>query len=385
MKKIVIASDSFKGSLSSTEVAEAAAAGIRSIYPMCDIICLGMGDGGEGTCEAIARILPCEWIDTKVHDPLGRTRTARYALYLREDVLTAVIEMAQASGLTLLSPEEQDPLKTSTFGTGEMIMDALRRGCRRFIIGLGGSATNDGGTGMLEALGFRFLDKSGKLVSGCCGGRLNEIASIDSTEVPAELIESSFAVACDVDTAFYGENGATKIFAPQKGATESQMEILENGMRSFARIILKEYGIDLAKTEGSGAAGGTGGALYTFLNGKLSKGADLVMDTVRFEEIISDADLVITGEGRIDKQTFYGKLPSRVLKKATAKGIPVMAIGGLIDLSETEILESGFLSILPIRPRPANAEESAKAMNPSIAAQNITKTISSALQEIGKS
>ena len=382
MKKIVIASDSFKGSLSSTEVAEAAAAGIRSIYPMCDIICLGMGDGGEGTCEAIAGILPCEWVHTDVHGPLGRTCSARYALRQEEDGPIAIIEMAQASGLPLLSPEELDPLKASTSGTGEMIMDALNRGCRRFIIGLGGSATNDGGTGMLEALGFRFLDKSGKLVSGCCGGRLNEIASIDSTEVPAELIESSFTVACDVETVFCGEKGATKVFAPQKGATDAQMELLENGMQSFASIIMKEYGIDLTKIEGSGAAGGTGGALYAFLNGKLSKGADLVLDTVRFEEIISDADLVITGEGRIDSQTFYGKLPSRVLIKAAAKGIPVLAIGGLLELNETEIRQSGFLSILPIQPRPANAEERAKAMTPYIAAQNITKTISSALLKI---
>jgi glycerate kinase len=375
MKKIVIASDSFKGSLSSFEVAEAAASGIRSLYPLCEIICLGMGDGGEGTCEAIARTQSCEWIDIKVNDPLGRPRSAKYALYKDKDGLTAIIEMAQASGLTLLSPEELNPLRTSTFGTGQMIMDALSRGCRKFIIGLGGSATNDGGTGMLEALGFRFMNDTGRPLSGCCGQKLIEIANIDASEVAAELIGSSFTAACDVDTVFYGENGATKVFAPQKGASDSDIEILEKGMRSLASIIMRDHGINLGKVKGSGAAGGTAGALHTFLNSKLSKGADLVLDAVRFDEIIEDADLIITGEGRIDSQTFYGKLPSRVLKRAAAKDIPVLAIAGVVDLSQEAICDSGFVSILPIQQRPTNAEELTAAMTPSTAYENISNTI----------
>ena len=375
MKKIVIASDSFKGSLSSFEVAEAAASGIRSLYPLCEIICLGMGDGGEGTCEAIARTQSCEWIDIKVNDPLGRPRSAKYAIYEDKDGLTAIIEMAQASGLTLLSPEELNPLRTSTFGTGQMIMDAFSRGCRKFIIGLGGSATNDGGTGMLEALGFRFMNDTGRPLSGCCGQKLIEIANIDASEVAAELIGSSFTAACDVDTVFYGENGATKVFAPQKGASDSDIEILEKGMRSLASIIMRDHGINLGKVKGSGAAGGTAGALHTFLNSKLSKGADLVLDAVRFDEIIEDADLIITGEGRIDSQTFYGKLPSRVLKRAAAKDIPVLAIAGVVDLSQEAICDSGFVSILPIQPRPTNAEELTAAMTPSTAYENISNTI----------
>lgn len=380
MNKIVIASDSFKGSLSSTEVAEAAAAGIRKTYPSCEIICLGMGDGGEGTCEAIAHTRSCEWVNIKVNDPLGRTCSAKYAIYEDEDGPSAIIEMAQASGLTLLSTDELNPLQTSTFGTGQMIMDAFSRGCRRFIIGLGGSATNDGGTGMLEAMGFRFVDNAGRAVNGCCGERLRDIAGIDASEVPAELIGSSFTSACDVDTVFYGDNGATKIFAPQKGASDSDMEILENGMRSFASMIMRDYGIDLGKVNGSGAAGGTAGALYTFLNSRLSKGADLVLDTVRFDEIIEDADLIITGEGRIDSQTFCGKLPSRVLSRAAVKDIPVLAIAGVVDLSQEAICDSGFVSILPIQPRPTTPQELAAAMNPSRTAENIRTTIISHLE-----
>ena len=381
MKKIVIASDSFKGSLSSAEVAEAAAAAIRNIYPSCETICLRMGDGGEGTCEAIAQTLSHKWVHIEVNDPIGRRCMAKYALCQDAESMVAVIELAQASGLTLLAPDELDPLQTSTYGTGQMIMDAFEKGCRRFIIGLGGSATNDGGTGMLEALGFRFLDKEGREVTGCCGGRLAEIASIDSSEVSTEFTGSTFTAACDVDTVFYGEKGATRVFAPQKGASATGIENLEKGMQSFARIISRDYGIDLSKIQGSGAAGGAGGALYTFLNGRLRKGADLVLDAAGFDEIIENADLVITGEGRIDRQTFYGKLPSIVLTRASGKGIPVLAIAGLVDLSNEEISSSGFASIIPIQPRPSSPEELAAAMNSSTTSDNIFRAISSALTE----
>ena len=339
-----------------------------------------MGDGGEGTCEAIAQTRACEWVQIQVNDPLWRSCSARYALYQDADGLTAIIELAQASGLTLLSRDELDPLKTTTYGTGEMIMDAFARGCRRFIIGLGGSATNDGGTGMLEALGFRFSDNEGRPVERCCGGKLSEIASIDSSKVSAELLSSSFTVACDVGIAFYGENGATRVFVPQKGASDSEIEILEEGMQSFASVISREYGIDLGKIEGSGAAGGAGGALYTFLKGQLRKGADIVLDAARFEEVIEDADLVITGEGRIDSQTFCGKLPSRVLHRAAAKGIPVLAIAGMADLCVNEIHDSGFIDIIPIQPRPSGPEELAAAMDPATTARNIRRTISSFLK-----
>lgn len=381
MKKIVIASDSFKGSLSSSCVAEAAAAGISKVYPECQIIKLATGDGGEGTCKAIASSLPCEWIQIQVCDPIGRRCKAEYAICRTGNDLVAVIEMAQASGLILLDDKERDPMLTSTYGTGEMISDASRRGCRKFIIGLGGSATNDGGTGMLEALGFRFMDKDGNTVVKCCGKKLAEIAEIDTSDVPDEILSSLFTVACDVDTPFYGTEGATRIFAPQKGASAENVEIVELGMRSFAAIIRKQYGIDLCRVKGSGAAGGTGGALYAFMNAQLCKGADLVLDAARFDEIIEDADLVITGEGKIDSQTFYGKLPSVVLRRASAKGIPVIAIGGIVDLESDEILKSGFLSVLPIQPLPIAPEETAAAMQPEATAYNITRTLISVLSQ----
>ena len=379
MNKIVIASDSFKGSLSSAEVAEAVAEGILKVFPGCTIIKLAIGDGGEGTCDAIAETIPCEWIRMHVNDPLGRIINAKYAICRKSGQNVAVIEMAQASGLTLLRSDELAPMKTSTFGTGEMIRDAVSRGCRRFIIGLGGSATNDGGTGILEALGFRFYDKEGNLITGCCGGKLSEIAAVDAADVLEGIAESSFTVACDVETPFYGKEGATEVFARQKGATEDTVRALEAGMRSLAEIIRRERRIDLAEVKGSGAAGGTGGALYTFLGAKLCKGADIVLDAAGFDEAISDADLVITGEGRIDKQTFVGKVPYAVLKRASRKGIPVIAIAGLIDLDEKEKADSGFQSIVPIQPRPASEEELRSAMSPSTTSANISRTISSLL------
>lgn len=379
MKKIVIASDSFKGSLSSVGVAEASEAGISEVYPECRIIKLAAGDGGEGTCKAIASALPCECIQIQVSDPLGRKCEAEYAVCRTGKDLMAVMEMAQASGLTLIDDEERDPMHTSTYGTGEMIRDAAGRGCRKFIIGLGGSATNDGGTGMLEALGVRFIDKDGNKIVKCCGKKLAEISEVDTSGVPVEILSSSFTVACDVDAQFYGEGGATRIFAPQKGASPASVEILELGMQSFAGVIRRQYGIDLSQVKGSGAAGGTGGALHAFMGASLCKGADLVLDAVGFDKLIEDADLIITGEGRIDNQTFCGKLPSVVLRRASAKGVPVIAIGGIVDLDPDEIQKSGFLSVVPIQPRPVTRKETAVAMQPENTASNITHTIISIL------
>ena len=382
MNKIVIASDSFKGSLSSAEVAEAVAEGILKVHPGCTIIKLAIGDGGEGTCEAIAGTLPCEWIKMQANDPLGRRTNVKYAICRRSDGPVAIMEMAQASGLTLLKTGELAPMQASTYGTGEMIRDAAARGCRRFIIGLGGSATNDGGTGMLEALGFRFFDKDGGAVTGCCGSKLAEIAEVDASSVPEEITDSTFTIACDVETPFYGKDGATEVFSRQKGATEITEGILERGMQSFAEVIKRERGIDLAAVKGSGAAGGTGGALYAFLGAELCKGAELVLDAAGFDEALEDADLVITGEGRIDKQTFVGKLPSSVLKRAAVKGVPVIAIAGLVDLDKDETADCGFQSIVPIQPHPSTPEELQAAMRPSRTSSNISRTISTLLSSL---
>ena len=380
MKKIVIASDSFKGSLSSAEVAEAAAAGVHDIFPDCEVVCLPMGDGGEGTCEAIAETLTCKWTYVQTIDPLGRPIKAKYAI-TRTEQPTAIIELAQASGLTLLRENERDPLKTSTYGTGILIADAIEKGCRKFIIGLGGSATNDGGTGLLEALGFRFLDDSGTHMTGCCGEKLSAITDIDTSHVPQAILTSSFTAACDVDTPFTGADGATRTFAPQKGADSASIDILELGMASFSRMISRKYGIDLEDIKGTGAAGGTGGAILTFLGGSLCKGSDLVLDAAGFDEKITGADMIITGEGKIDSQSFCGKLPSAVLKRASSKGIPVVAIGGIVDLSESQIRESGFHRVLPIQPRPIDQVSLTSAMNPDNTFRNIRQTIRDFLQK----
>ena len=379
MKKIVIASDSFKGSLSSEEVAAAVAEGVHNIYPDCETIKLAIGDGGEGTCRAIAGTLPCEWIKLQVKDPLGRMCSAEYAIYRDAEGSVAIIEMAQASGLILLDRNEYDPLRTSTYGTGQMIRDAAERGCRRFIIGLGGSATNDGGTGILEALGIIFKDAKDNTIVGCCGERLGDIAFADTSDMPQEILRSTFTAACDVDTPFYGDNGATRIFTPQKGGSESAIEILESGMQSFAEVVRRKYGIDLKQVKGSGAAGGTGGGLYAFLGAELRKGADMVLDLVGFDRLIEDADLVITGEGKIDSQTFCGKLPYSVMNRAVSKGIPVIAICGIAD---NETSGNEVLPVFPIQTRPVTAEELSIAMKPEIAASNITHTISSVLLDL---
>ena len=348
MRKVVIAVDSFKGSLSSRQVAEAAAAAVREVFPACETVCLDVADGGEGTLEALCGAAGCRLageaspgtsgavrIPLTVQGPLGAPVVAEYAVMAQG---TAVIEMARASGLTLVPPELRNPLNTSSFGTGELIADALRRGCRSCIIGLGGSATNDAGTGMLTALGWRFLDRDGHALPPV-GASLGAIVSIDDSRVPASLRPGvsqagcgadrcRFTVACDVDTPFCGPDGAAAVFAPQKGADAAAVERLEAGMQSFATVIAHFTGVDVRRMPGAGAAGGLGGALAAFLGAVLKPGAELVLDVAGVREALSGADLVITGEGRLDAQTARGKLPFQVLRRAAALGIPTLAIAG---------------------------------------------------------
>lgn len=339
MRKIVIAVDSFKGSLSSRQVAEAAAAAVRDVFPACETVCLDVADGGEGTLEALCGA-GCRLageaspavsggavrIPLTVQGPLGNPVAAEYALLEKG---TAVIEMARASGLTLVPPKLRNPINTSSFGTGELIADALRRGCRRCIIGLGGSATNDAGTGMLAALGWRFLDRNGRALPPV-GASLGEIVSVDDSNVAQALRSGGcrFTVACDVDTPFCGPDGAAAVFAPQKGADAAAVERLEAGMQSFATVIEHFTGVDVRHLPGAGAAGGLGGAFAAFLGAALKPGAELVLDAAGFGEALSGADLVITGEGSLDAQTARGKLPYCVLRRASALGVPTLAIAG---------------------------------------------------------
>ena len=365
--KIVIASDSFKGSLSSIEVAQAATRGIKAVYPDCHVIAVNVADGGEGTVEAVVNALGGEIVTTTVSDPLGRPIQARYGIAGNK----AIIEMAAASGLPLLCPEERNPWLTSTHGTGELIMDAMRRGCRQFLIGIGGSATNDAGTGMLQAMGFRFYDTNDKEIQHCCGGTMHAVARIDESEVPDCVRQSQFTVACDVDTPFCGKDGAAPVFAPQKGADPDMVTQLDAGMASLAKVIENKYHIHIAPMAGAGAAGGMGGGFRAFLNATLQRGIDMVLDTIDFDQMIAGADLIITGEGKIDIQTAKGKTAAGVLARAKAQDIPVIAIGGCVERCES-VEQMGFAGIYPITEEKLPLEI---AMQAEVAAMNIEKTV----------
>jgi glycerate kinase len=279
------------------------------------------------------------------------------------------MEMSAASGLPLLTIEERNPLLTSTYGTGEMISDALQRGCRRILMGIGGSATNDAGTGMLRALGYRFLDKEGQELSG--GGEiLAHIASIDGSHVSDIVKECEFVVACDVKNPLYGESGAAHIFAPQKGADAEMVEQLDKGLRNFARVVEEYNGEKIADMEGAGAAGGLGGGFKALLGALLERGIDMVLTAMNFDAIIEGSDIVVTGEGRIDYQTVMGKAPSGVLKAATKQGIPTIAIGGGIAWCE-ELRKSGFSTIVAVTPEGMPLEV---AMQKDVARENVRRT-----------
>lgn len=363
MKKIVIACDSFKGSLSSAEVAAAVTRGIRMAGEDCEVISLNVADGGEGTALALTGALGGSIIETEVHDPLMRPVTAGYGI--AGDM--AVIEMAAASGLPLLSPSERNPMETSSCGTGELIRDALDHGCRKFLIGIGGSATNDGGTGMLEALGARLLDRDGKALHGC-GASLSSIDRIDTAAMDDRLRESRFTVACDVDTPFCGPEGAAAVFAPQKGASPAQVDMLDQGMQSLQSVILAETGCDLSTTKGAGAAGGMGGALKAFFGADLKNGIEMVLDAVSFDSMIKDADLVITGEGCLDSQTPKGKVPYGVLRRARKQGIDVLALGGGVKMCP-ELEAMGFIGIA----KTSTGRTLEESMEPVRAADDIAK------------
>lgn len=362
--KVVVASDSFKGCLRSDQVADAVETGVLKVFPDCEVVKLPVGDGGEGTMEALVSAMGGHVIALSVQDPLGRPVEAEYAL-LNDG--SAVIEISKSSGLTLLSQCERNPLKTSTYGVGQLIADALRKGCRRFLVCIGGSATNDAGTGMLEALGYRLFNSAGTELNGC-GENLIKIKDVDSSAAMPELKESEFIVACDVDSPLYGPNGAAYVFAPQKGADAAMVEELDRGLRHFADIMQKCAGLDVADMSGAGAAGGLGAAFIAFLNAKLKRGADMVLDAVGFDEHIQNADLVITGEGKIDFQTMSGKLPAAVAERADAQDIPVVAICGSSDVDFLPI----FQNIYPVTLEGTPLNE---AMNPETARKNIIRTV----------
>lgn len=368
MKKIVLAIDSFKGCLSSKEIEQCIAEEIHRILPSCQTVCIPIADGGEGMLDTLIEATQGTFVSTQAHDPLMRIRPARYGIL--GDQRTAIIEMAEINGLTTLSPIKRNPMKTSTYGTGELIKDALEKGFRRFIIGIGGSATNDAGMGMIQALGAHLYDKQGNELEQ--GGKIMEqIAHIDLNHLHPALKEATFIVACDVQNPFCGPQGAAYVFARQKGASEEQIRQLDEGMRHLALLIERDFSYNINKVKGSGAAGGLGGAFATFLQAHLQSGIDLLLDAVDFDRKITNADWIITGEGKADRQTAEGKVPAGVLKRAKKANIPVMLIAGKVE-DKACLKQMGFARIVQISPDTLPLEE---AMRPKVTRENTQRAI----------
>lgn len=352
--KIVLAPDSFKGSFSSLEVIEHLEEVARRHFSPLEVVKVPIADGGEGTVDALVTAAKGEYRTVEVMGPLPEMRVkAKYGIIHGK---TAVIEMAQASGLPLIPTGKRDPLNATTYGTGELIRKALDEGIRDFIIGIGGSATNDGGIGAAQALGVKFLDRFGKEV-GLGGKQLQHIEKIILDNIDPRIKESTITVICDVSNPLTGPHGATAVYGPQKGVTEETFNILESGMKNYERLIKETTGMDMSKVPGSGAAGGLGAALVAFFGAVLKPGIDAILDYVRFEELIEGADLVITGEGRIDGQSLYGKVPVGIARRCKSKGVKVIAIVGGMGPGAQKVYDCGIASIMPIVNAPISLDE----------------------------
>ena len=372
--KIVIAPDSYKESLTALEVANEIEAGFREIFPDAHYVKLPVADDGEGTVQAMVEATRGKRIELDVTGPLGRPVTAFYGL--TGDGVTAVIEMAAASGLMLVPKELRNPLLTTSYGTGELIRAALDAGARHFILGIGGSATNDGGAGMLQALGAHLLDAEGnELAFG--GGALGKLDRIDVSQFDARLKDCVIDVACDVDNPLVGAKGASAIFGPQKGATPQMVEELDGYLRRFAEIMVRDLGQDVAKTPGAGTAGGMGAGMMAFMGGRLRPGSEIVTDAVGLDAAVRDADLVITGEGRIDGQTIFGKTPIGVARVAKRHGKPVIGLAGGLTKDAPVVHDHGIDAIFSVIHECCSVVEAmaAGAANVRFAARNIAAVV----------
>jgi len=346
--KVVIAIDSFKGSASSHELAHAVSNGVRKIFPSCDMVVCPVADGGEGTVEALSVSEGARLIELTCKGPLEDLVKAKYTI-LKNNV--AVIEMASASGLPLIPKEKRNPLITTTYGTGELIIDAIKRGVRDFIVGIGGSATNDAGTGMLRALGFRFLDSLGEEI--IYAKDLNKIASIDKSQVLDELKECHFKIACDVNNPLYGPNGAAYIYAKQKGANEAMIERLDENLKVFASFVDD----DLARVQGTGAAGGLGFGFLAFLNARLESGIKIILEEIQFKKKIAGTDFVITGEGKVDNQSFMGKVLDGVGQVCKEQDIPCIILCGSCKDIASDAYAKGITCVFSTLDAPMHLDE----------------------------
>lgn len=368
MKKIIVAIDSFKGSLTSAEANAAVRDGLLQALPGTEVTCLPISDGGEGLVAVLTGLTHGRYLTRHVTGPCGETVAARIGLSGIDDG-TAFIELASAAGLPLVPPQKRNPLHTTTRGVGELMLEALRLGKRRLILGIGGSATNDAGTGLLAALGYRFLDKSGQELPAT-GASLAAIARVDASRCSPLLDNAVIEVACDVTNPFYGPLGAACVFAPQKGADPHEVGLLDEGLRSFARLIREVTGTDVAQLPGAGAAGGVGGALAAFLHARLHPGIDFILDALRFDELLDGADLVISGEGHADRQSAMGKVVSGILRWTIPRHKPlILFCGGYEDAAALNA--AGITAVFSITPGPVTL---AQAMDKPFALRHLTET-----------
>lgn len=341
--RFLFASDSFKGTLSSEKIIELLTASADNIFPGCETVGVPIADGGEGTVDAVITVTKGEKRRLTVHGPLMEEAQSSYGVFHGD---SAIIEMAAASGLPMVPDDKKNPLNTTTYGTGELIRDALKQGYRKISIAIGGSATNDGGMGAMRALGVRFLDREGKELEGR-GSDLEKVADIDIGGLDPAVAEAEFTVMCDVNNPLTGPDGAAYTFGKQKGGTPEILDELEAGMKNYAAVIQEKLGMDVDKIPGAGAAGGLGAALCVFLHANLKSGIETVLDLIDFDGLLEGTDLVVTGEGRIDWQSAFGKVPSGIGQRCRGKGVPAVAVVGGMGTGAEKIYEFGVESILP--------------------------------------
>ena len=371
--KVVVAIDSFKGSLSSMEAGQAIAEGVKRVYQHAEVVVRPLADGGEGTVEALVEGMGGVFVTKEVTGPLGEKVEAVYGIIESKDDLskTAIIEMSAAAGITLVPEESRNPMNTTTYGVGELILDAIERGCRHFIVGIGGSATNDGGVGMLQALGYDFVTQEGKAIS-YGGNGLRELASIEESNVHPTLKECTFKVACDVTNPLCGENGSSAIFGPQKGATPEMVQELDQLLLHYAELSKSINSYADRFYPGTGAAGGMGFAFLTYTNATLESGIQIVLTETKLEELIATADFVVTGEGRLDGQTALGKAPIGVAALAKKYQKKVLAFAGAVTPDAKECNQHGIDAFFPILRGVVTLKE---AMNKEVAHQNMVDTV----------
>ena len=367
--KVVVAIDSLKGSLSSLEAGEAIKSGVLNAIPDAEVCVRPLADGGEGTVEALALGMGGELKTVEVTGPLGEKVNCLYGIL--EESKTAILEMSGAAGITLVADEMRNPLHTTTYGVGEVIKDAIANGCRHFIVGIGGSATNDGGIGMLQALGYGMLDKDGNQVPFGAKG-IKEIVTITDDQVIPELKECSFRIACDVTNPLCGERGCSAVYGPQKGATPEMVKDMDAWLSDYAKLVAAKYEKADAEYPGTGAAGGMGFAFLAYTNAVLESGIKIILEETKLEDYVKDADIVITGEGRLDGQTAFGKAPIGVAKIAKKFDKTVLAFAGAVTKDAVVCNEHGIDAFFPILRRIQTLQE---AMTPEIARDNMVTTV----------